>query len=1136
MKKKIIYIAPHLSTGGLPQYLFKKIDLLKDKLEIYCVEYNDITGGQLVVQKNRIQSILDGKHFITLGSDKNELIRLIERIKPDYVHLEEIPEDGGWGWAKGTLEKIYSLDRTYKIFETSHDSSFEPDTRKIYFPDAFFFVSKWQIDQYKNINVPKYLAEYPIEYRERPDRNSSLISLGLDPSKKHILNVGLFTPRKNQGEIFEIARSFGEDVQFHFLGNQAGNFESYWKPLMANIPKNCKWWGERNDADRFYSCMDLFLFTSEGNPGNKETMPLVLREAIGWKMQILLYNLDVYQNYFNRFNNVTYLNEGNKKANVELVKKMISSNYIEFVEIEEGPNVKYFSGNYDREKNIIYFEVINEHPTLKKFNYRLRDFVNGLTFQPIGRDYDFKKGITFNVGPNARNDDHNGLILELFDGNENIIETHTYESWGKVKGSWDPLRYPKTELWINDKLVKLHSHPNDHSSFWSYYECVLRGDYKGIESGDIIVDVGANLGFFSLSAIKQGASKVYAIEPFPETFDYLTKNIEGLPIIPLNYGIGDSEKEAVFVGGEVTSITRLAELEEKQNDGFYGINKTLTKVKLKPFNQIIKEQNIQFIDYLKIDCEGGEEALFNTIDPEYLKYRIKKITGELHLRLIGVDVYNKIKSQLIEAGFDYNDDYTQNKDMVIFYAERKPKIKLVHIINNPEGEREKLSTKSLSELTKYGIEYERHITPLYTKTPPAENCNRPSQVSPVPGDYLLSPGHYGCYLGHKDAVCNTFGDFDGLLVSECDAIIQIPAKEMAEKIKQTYFDNIKNDLILTSYGKSLPGYPHTHVTEDLFCSQKIVEAHLYLISRPHLDTLKELFATKPWDVSDLWYDTFLSSYKRGIYKKPYALQARGESYLDKTYKDGYIIHDHSVIYDPNFIDNDITVIIQTCDKYRNFWNGWYLAWKNNWNWDLKWPVVFCNEEMDLPFNDPRIGQIKSPVSKDKNGFSNRLSDILEKVKTKYVLYIQDDMWLTNSVNFSTFKEALYKVRYNDWNCLRLHEKIWLNYTLEKTRHFVNEKRVLKMKSTSEWLLTHNAAIWNKQFLMESILPDEDPWTNEVEGGVRISKKYTDPKIYHLNERWYYQPGASQNGIINSFMEQYQRYLQYAEDLKQEMDI
>jgi len=35
--KKLLFIAPHLSTGGLPQYLTKKIELLKDEFDVYLV-------------------------------------------------------------------------------------------------------------------------------------------------------------------------------------------------------------------------------------------------------------------------------------------------------------------------------------------------------------------------------------------------------------------------------------------------------------------------------------------------------------------------------------------------------------------------------------------------------------------------------------------------------------------------------------------------------------------------------------------------------------------------------------------------------------------------------------------------------------------------------------------------------------------------------------------------------------------------------------------------------------------------------------------------------------------------------------------------------------------------------------------
>ena len=55
--KKILYIAPHLSTGGLPQYLFKKIELLRDEFEIHVIEYNNSTGGRFVVQLNKIKDL-----------------------------------------------------------------------------------------------------------------------------------------------------------------------------------------------------------------------------------------------------------------------------------------------------------------------------------------------------------------------------------------------------------------------------------------------------------------------------------------------------------------------------------------------------------------------------------------------------------------------------------------------------------------------------------------------------------------------------------------------------------------------------------------------------------------------------------------------------------------------------------------------------------------------------------------------------------------------------------------------------------------------------------------------------------------------------------------------------------------------
>ena len=54
--KTLLNITPHLSTGGAPQYLLKKIQLLKEEYDIHVIEYNDY--GIYRVQKDKIIELM----------------------------------------------------------------------------------------------------------------------------------------------------------------------------------------------------------------------------------------------------------------------------------------------------------------------------------------------------------------------------------------------------------------------------------------------------------------------------------------------------------------------------------------------------------------------------------------------------------------------------------------------------------------------------------------------------------------------------------------------------------------------------------------------------------------------------------------------------------------------------------------------------------------------------------------------------------------------------------------------------------------------------------------------------------------------------------------------------------------------
>jgi hypothetical protein len=322
-KKTLLYIIPHCSTGGMPQYLLKKIKLLMDDYNIYVIEWDNIST-KYTVQRDRIKSIL-GKNFIEF-LPKSKLKDSIMVIEPDIIHFEEFPEMFFYSPMEENnkiFEWIYRENRKWKIIETTHSSSFNPISKR-FIPDEFVFVSSYGIDQFSSLNVPSRVIEYELDTKPRPDRTKTLTALGLDPSKKHILNVGLFTPRKNQSEIFEYAeKMITDNVMFHFVGNTAENFKDYWEPLVSKNLPNCRIWGERDNTDIFYSCMDMLLFTSRGNSNDRETNPIVIKEALSWDMPSFIYNLDVYRNMYSNNNKVTYLVD-DLDENVKLIKNFLN--------------------------------------------------------------------------------------------------------------------------------------------------------------------------------------------------------------------------------------------------------------------------------------------------------------------------------------------------------------------------------------------------------------------------------------------------------------------------------------------------------------------------------------------------------------------------------------------------------------------------------------------------------------------------------------------------------------------------------------------------------------------------------------------------------------------------------------------
>jgi len=323
---KLLYLTPHLSTGGMPQFVLKRIQKLqtyKDQIEIFLVEYSQFSNTY-VVQRDKIIDLLGEGHFFSLGDTtdtkrKYELIDIIKNNNIDIVHSEEMLE-GFESFNKiplPLLNQLYSNDRTWKMVETCHNVWFNPQTHKKFNPEAYCFVTPYHLKEtFLNETPIKFLSLYPIENKVTKILEENEIygdfnqvpliekikvrnELGLDIFKTHVLNVGLWTSGKNQGEGVEVARELIEsnpNIEFHFIGNQAPNFEDYWGPIMNNLPSNVKVWGERNDVEKFMTACDVLMFNSTW-----ECNPLVVRESINYGMKILARDLPQYMGMFDTY-------------------------------------------------------------------------------------------------------------------------------------------------------------------------------------------------------------------------------------------------------------------------------------------------------------------------------------------------------------------------------------------------------------------------------------------------------------------------------------------------------------------------------------------------------------------------------------------------------------------------------------------------------------------------------------------------------------------------------------------------------------------------------------------------------------------------------------------------------------------
>ena len=172
--------------------------------------------------------------------------------------------------------------------------------------------------------------------------------------------------------------------------------------------------------------------------------------------------------------------------------------------------------------------------------------------------------------------------------------------------------------WVNN--TKLYVTQYRHSSTLCYYfglfdpeEMSLIKD--NLRSDDIFVDVGANIGAYSIFAASYGA-ETYSFEPVESTFRMLERNITQNPKIsyrihPVMKVISDKEGEVAFT----TNCDTSNKIVEDDNKNIVG-----KEIKLIP--TITLDSAVSKANILKIDVEGFEKSVLGGGAKNFLNHQI----------------------------------------------------------------------------------------------------------------------------------------------------------------------------------------------------------------------------------------------------------------------------------------------------------------------------------------------------------------------------------------------------------------------------------------------------------------------------------------------------------------------------------
>ncbi len=175
-----------------------------------------------------------------------------------------------------------------------------------------------------------------------------------------------------------------------------------------------------------------------------------------------------------------------------------------------------------------------------------------------------------------------------------------------------------------------------------FANCVFHDEYRinDLRPHNVrtVLDIGSHVGSFTVMAHHYWPNaKFVAVEPHPQSFEFLTRNTSHIPdsqLLRINAAITDKPGKCLLVSP--VSHSRVADyvpdIWESLDPRYRDFGVEVPSLTVEQFWSRVVDFGIDEVDLMKLDCEGGEYLIISELSALGHMDRVGWIRGEWHSR------------------------------------------------------------------------------------------------------------------------------------------------------------------------------------------------------------------------------------------------------------------------------------------------------------------------------------------------------------------------------------------------------------------------------------------------------------------------------------------------------------------------